>query len=54
MQKFYKLNEIAERYQVSKSSVKNYIKNGVLPAPKKIGGSRRWSEAQLEEFEANL
>ena len=51
---FYKIDDVSKRYQISKSAIKNYIKNGVLPQPKKIGGSRRWSEEQLAEFEQSL
>ena len=51
---FYKIDDVAKRYQISKSAIKNYVKNGVMPQPKKIGGSRRWSEGQLEAFEAQL
>ena len=54
MTKFFKEKEVAERFNISRSSIKNYVRNGVMPAPKKIGGSRRWSEEQLQEFEQSL
>ena len=48
---FYKIEDVSKRYQMSKSTIKNHVKNVVMPAPKKIGGSRRWSEEQLQEFD---
>ena len=51
---FYKIEKVAERYKISKSAVRNYVRKGIFPKPKKIGTSSRWSEEDLRAFEENL
>ena len=54
MKQFLTINDLAERYGVSKPSVYNYIRTGKLPKGFYIGHSHRWAITELEAFEANL
>ena len=43
-------NELADMLHLTRVSVYNMRKNGILPEGKKIGGVRRWSAKEIQEF----
>lgn len=49
MEDFYRVKQIAERFQVSDLTIRRYIKAGKLGASK-IGKNLRISESDLERF----
>lgn len=51
---FLTLSEICKKYHISKTAIRNYVRDGKFPKPKRIGGCVRWSEEQLAEFEQSL
>ena len=46
---FYQVQEIADHFRVSRSTIYNYIDHGILPNCKKIGGSVRIPKKSIEE-----
>ena len=52
--KFLNVSEVAQRYGLARVTIFAKAKAGEFPAGIKIGRSRRWSVAELEEFEKNL
>lgn len=51
---YLSINQVAARYGVATITIRRWWQAGYLPAPVKIGGSHRWSIAELEAFEASL
>jgi predicted DNA-binding transcriptional regulator AlpA len=45
--------QIAERYQIARSTVWYWISIDKLPQPSKINGRTRWKLSELEKWEAN-
>ncbi len=44
-------NQLAGELNVSLSTVRNWIRSGVLPAPKQLGpGTLGWQRAQIDEW----
>lgn len=54
MNLFFPIGKVAERYGISKSAVRSYVKKGIIPTPRRIGSSVRWAEEDLKAFEDNL
>ena len=50
MDKFYTATELTDKLQLTRQTIYNLVKRGELPKGRKIGGSRRWSETELENF----
>lgn len=50
MDKFYTAAELMEKLKLTRQTIYNLVKRGELPKGRKIGGSRRWSETELETF----
>jgi prophage regulatory protein len=49
--KFYTLKEVMEIFQVSKSTIYKWVKEGKFPEQVKLGGSQtRWTEEVLLEY----
>lgn len=46
--------DLARRYNVDPKTIGNWVRDGHLPPPRKIGGSYRWPAREIEEFEAQL
>lgn len=44
------VQEISRAYGITKSGIFNLIKQGKFPAGVKIGGSRRWNPAEVENW----
>ena len=42
---------LAARYEVSRSTIWRWVREGRLPKPLKINGSTRWSSEQLSKWE---
>lgn len=51
--KFLKVDAVAARYQVNKSTIWRWHAAGDFPTPKKIAGSTRWAISDLEAWEAD-
>ena len=43
-------NELAEMLHLTRGSVYTMRRKGILPEGKKIGGVRRWSAKEIQEF----
>lgn len=54
MSVFLTVDDLAERYGISKASVFNHVRNGKLPRGIFIGKSHRWNIEELKTFEAKL
>jgi len=50
MKQLINLNQVMAKLGVSRSQVYNLINQGKLPAPKKIGASSRWVDADIDAF----
>ena len=50
--KFLKVDAVAARYQVNKSTIWRWLAAGHFPKPKKIAGSTRWAVSDLETWES--
>ncbi len=50
MKQLINLNQVMAKLGVSRSQVYNLINQGKLPAPKKIGASSRWVDADIDTF----
>lgn len=48
---FLTINDLMRRYQLSRASVFNYIRQGQLPRGIYIGSSHRWRLDELEAWE---
>jgi predicted DNA-binding transcriptional regulator AlpA len=46
--------DLAARYRISRASVWNWCKSGIIPPPRKFGTQTRWDIAELEAHEAVL
>ena len=46
-----KISDVARRYGVSKTCIRNYMNEGILPSGFKIGHSRRWLSEDLDRFD---
>jgi len=49
---FLSVKTIAARYELSEPSIWRMSREGTIPKPIKIGGSTRWSLADIEAWEA--
>ena len=45
------IGDLAKRYKLSKTCVRNYFNAGILPAGFKLGASRRWNSDDLDAFD---
>jgi len=52
LQAYLAVKSMAVRYQLSVPSIWRMAREGNLPKPIKIGGSTRWSLADIEAWEA--
>jgi len=53
--KFYSVIEVAHYFGVSKSTIWNWSRDGLIGQPVKIGPkSTRWTKEQILRFEANV
>lgn len=43
---------LAARYEVARSTIWRWLKEGQLPKPIKLAGSTRWRLADVEQWEA--
>lgn len=48
---FLTVSDLMSRYQLSRGSVFNYVRQGRLPRGIYIGKSHRWKLTELEEWE---
>lgn len=53
-QRYFDVKDLAKRYGVSRVSIYNRAKSGVLPKGIKFGRSRRWSLEEIEEAEKHF
>ena len=53
-QKYFTIKDLAKRYGVSRITIFNRVKAGLLPRGIKLGFSRRWSIDEIEEAEKNF
>ena len=44
---------LAARYEVARSTIWRWLKEGQLPQPVKLAGSTRWRLSDLEQWEQN-
>jgi excisionase family DNA binding protein len=44
------VREVARRLSVSPDQVRRLARRGAIPKPLRLGGSVRWSEAELQRF----
>jgi predicted DNA-binding transcriptional regulator AlpA len=52
--KWYRAHALVERYGVSRQTIYEWRRRGILPAPVRIGPNVvAWSDVQLAEFEAS-
>lgn len=51
MGEFLTVTDVAKRYSISRSSVFNFYKKGLIPKGITFGKTRRWSLEELEAFE---
>lgn len=50
---FLKVGDLMERYQVSRGTIHNLVKEGKFPQGLKFGKTRRWKPEDIEAFEAD-
>ena len=49
---FFRDNEVADRYKISRPTIWRWVKQGKFPRPIKLaGGSSRWKLSDLEVWE---
>jgi predicted DNA-binding transcriptional regulator AlpA len=46
--------QVLTRYGISRATLERRVKDKSFPVPVRLGGSRRWSLAELERFDARL
>jgi excisionase family DNA binding protein len=44
------LDGVAKYLNVTRRTVQRYVKAGLIPAPRRIGGSVRWDKRALDEW----
>ena len=44
-------DDLSQRYRVTPRTVKSWRAQGILPPAVKVGGSVRWREQDIEEFD---
>jgi predicted site-specific integrase-resolvase len=50
--RYLRINDLCERYRVSRMSIARWIKNGTLPPPStRFGKSPLWSQATLDRHD---
>jgi len=47
----YSTEDLIERYQISRSTIHNWVKEKILPPPIKMGRRTLWRLSELVEFE---
>ena len=51
--RYYSDKQLARRYGVSRATIWNWAKRGVLPRPHRLGpNTSRWPETEIAEHEA--
>ncbi len=48
---FYTVKELAERYGITRQTVRKLTNTGRLPAPLKVGHSARWRVSDIQTWE---
>ena len=48
---FYTVKELAERYGITRQTVRKLTNAGRLPAPLKVGHSARWRVSDIQTWE---
>jgi predicted site-specific integrase-resolvase len=48
------VQDLADRYGVTTRSVCRWAADGVIPPGRRIGGRRRWSAIEIEDYEGRL
>ena len=54
MNELLDIKQIAKRYNVTKTTIQNWKRKGILPEGLKIGGKRLWRISEIEEYERRL
>lgn len=49
--KFLGVNDLAERYGVTKQTIFNHVRNGLIPQGFKLGHLRKWTISEIELWE---
>jgi prophage regulatory protein len=51
---YLSVDQVAQRFGVSKDTIWRWKRNGEFPKPFKLGGATRWRLSDLEEWESQL
>lgn len=51
---YLSVDQLAQRFGVSKDSIWRWKRKGDFPAPVKLGGTTRWRLSDIEEWESQL
>ena len=51
---YLSVDQVAQRFNVSKDSIWRWKRNGEFPRPFKLGGSTRWRLSDIEDWESRL
>jgi prophage regulatory protein len=51
---YLSVDQVAQRFGVSKDSIWRWKRNGEFPKPYKLGGSTRWRLSDIEDWESRL
>ena len=50
MSNYISIKTLAQRFDVTRSTIERWVKEDKLPAPVKINGSIRWSEDEINQW----
>ena len=50
MSNYISIKTLAQRFDVTRSTIERWVKENKLPAPVKINGSIRWSEDEINQW----
>jgi len=51
---YLSVDQVAQRFNVSKDSIWRWKRNGEFPKPFKLGGATRWRLSDIEDWESRL
>jgi hypothetical protein len=51
---YLSIESVAARYEVSKTTVRRWVKAGILPPPAQLGDTQRWAMKLLQDAESAL
>ena len=54
MSNYISIKTLAQRFDVTRSTIERWVKEDKLPAPVKINGSIRWSEDEINQWLVGL